>query len=81
MILSLLVNGRELAAALKTLRKFTKRSQDPQLVFTFDDNLLTIDAPGIKLKATGLVRSRGRHTFIGTRSGASPLYHRLTKRC
>jgi hypothetical protein len=60
MILSLLVNGRELAAALKTLRKFTKRSQDPQLVFTFDDNLLTIAAPGIKLKAMGLGSLKGQ---------------------
>jgi hypothetical protein len=48
-----LVGRRELVEALKTVRKFMKRKRDVEIIFTFNGNVLTIDAGGMTLDLSG----------------------------
>ena len=57
---ALLVNSRELAKAFKTLRKFVERRDEPQIVLTFEDDCLTINATGVAIKVAGQGSLRGQ---------------------
>lgn len=60
MITTLSVNQSELAQALKTLRKFIKRGQKDEAVFSLTDGMLTIDIGGITVKATASGKLHGQ---------------------
>ncbi|MEK6285652.1 MAG: hypothetical protein AABO57_07920 [Acidobacteriota bacterium] len=60
-------NRNELEEAFKTLRKFLKRRTDIEVVLTFDNGRLSIDANGITVRASGTGSLHGQ-AYVNWRS-------------